>query len=768
MTERSGQQLGNYRLVRRLGRGGAAEVYLGEHIFLKTQAAIKVLLSSLSQQDMPAFLREARLIAGLAHPNIIRVLDFGVHDETFFLVMEYAPNGTLRRRYPGGVPQNPASIAPLVRQIADALQYAHDLHIIHCDIKPENMLLGKDNRVLLSDFGISIVLQTLSTQQAHEIVGTIAYMAPEQFEGKPQRASDQYSLAVAAYEWLGGERPFQGSLAAVSNQHLSALPPLLSEKIPGFAPEIDEVLRTAMAKDPGQRFSSMQAFARAFEQACGVSPASFAVPIAPGSGVTTQPDLSSLLNASPWSPTVPNESAVPGGQSAALPWSPTVPDKSAAPANQGQSGVDVTLAPRPLPRVETINPYPPELALLAGPSLPPSGGIVASPPSQPGMPAGSSQFSQGVSAYPVQQVASTKSQGVSRRALLAGLGGAVAVGALATLALSGKLSFLLVNQIGPGSATPTHNPAKRAEPTHTPTPTPSVPVGTTLLVYTGHSDQVTDVSWSPAVALTVASSSMDQSVTIWNASAGNTEQRHQQDGQLYALAWSPDGRYLASAGSSATIEVWDTMTNQVVATCTGHTQSIFGLAWSPDGRRIVSASQDHTAQVWNPLTGTPLVSFTGHVDTVWVVEWSPNGRSIASGSVDGTVQIWNPNSAARTQIYTASSAVRALAWSPDGRSLASGGDNAIVQVWQVATAGVFATYRGHQSVVEAVQWSRDGSRVASASKDHTVQIWQATTASQIYTYTGHSNLVWTLAWSPDDRLIASGGADKTVRVWQAG
>ena len=377
------------------------------------------------------------------------------------------------------------------------------------------------------------------------------------------------------------------------------------------------------------------------------------------------------------------------------------------------------------------------------------------------MPAGSSQLSQGLSAYPVQQVASTKGQRVSRRALLAGLGGAVTVGALATLALSGKLSFLLVNQVGPGSATPTHSPTKRAEPTRT--PTPSVPVGTTLLVYTGHSDQVTDVSWSPAVALTVASSSMDQSVTIWNASAGNTEQRHQQDGQLYALAWSPDGRYLASAGSSATIEVWDMLTNQVVATYTGHTQSIFGLAWSPDGRRIASASQDHTAQVWNPLTGAPLVSFTGHVDTAWVVEWSPDGRSVASGSVDGTVQIWDPNSAARIQTYTASSAVRALAWSPNGRSIASGGDNAIVQVWQVATAGVFATYRGHQSVVEAVQWSRDGSRIASASKDHTVQIWQATTASQIYTYTGHSNLVWTLAWSPDDRLIASGGADGNAR-----
>jgi serine/threonine protein kinase len=137
MGERDGQQLGNYRLLRRLGRGGAAEVYLGEHVFLNTQAAIKVLQAPLPEQDVPAFLREARMIAGLTHPHIIRVLDFGVQDETFYLVMEYAPKGTLRQIYPPGTRLSQSTIAVLVRQIADALQYAHDRNVIHCDVKPE-------------------------------------------------------------------------------------------------------------------------------------------------------------------------------------------------------------------------------------------------------------------------------------------------------------------------------------------------------------------------------------------------------------------------------------------------------------------------------------------------------------------------------------------------------------------------------------------------------------------------------------------------------
>ncbi len=287
MGERDGQQLGNYRLLRRLGRGGAAEVYLGEHVFLNTQAAIKVLQAPLPEQDVPAFLREARTIAGLTHPHIIRVLDFGVQDETFYLVMEYAPKGTLRQIYPPGTRLSQSTVAMLVRQIADALQYAHDRNVIHCDVKPENILLDKDSKALLSDFGISLILQTMTAQQVEHIAGTIAYMAPEQFDGRPQRASDQYALAVIAYEWLSGERPFQGNVAAISSQHLYAQAAPLSSKVPGIPPAVDAALSVAMEKDPTRRFASIRAFARALEQAGEVMPAEI-IPTFSESGPTVQ------------------------------------------------------------------------------------------------------------------------------------------------------------------------------------------------------------------------------------------------------------------------------------------------------------------------------------------------------------------------------------------------------------------------------------------------------------------------------------------------
>src|SRR5205085_9484365 len=152
MNDRAGLQLGNYKLIRLLGQGGFADVYLGEHIYLKTPAAIKVLQTRLAREDLQGFLNEARAIANLVHPSIVRVLEFGVESNTPFLVMDYASNGTLRQRHPKGSRVAPAHIASYIKQVSAALQYAHDQRVVHRDIKPENMLLGRSNDVLLSDF----------------------------------------------------------------------------------------------------------------------------------------------------------------------------------------------------------------------------------------------------------------------------------------------------------------------------------------------------------------------------------------------------------------------------------------------------------------------------------------------------------------------------------------------------------------------------------------------------------------------------------------
>jgi serine/threonine protein kinase len=268
MADRIGQQLGHYRLVRLLGRGGFAEVYLGEHLRLKTQVAVKILHTSLEDDDTEDFLREAKTVAHLKHPHIVRVLDFDVENHTPYLVMDYLANGNVRRSYPKGTLLPLETIVSYVKQVASALQYAHDQKLIHRDVKPENMLLDQDNTIVLSDFGIALVAQSSRYQSTQEVAGTAAYMAPEQFQGHPQRASDQYALGVVVYEWLTGDRPFHGSFTEVVSQHMFVPPPSLRERVPTISLDIEKVVLTALEKDPHRRFGSVQAFMTALEHAC--------------------------------------------------------------------------------------------------------------------------------------------------------------------------------------------------------------------------------------------------------------------------------------------------------------------------------------------------------------------------------------------------------------------------------------------------------------------------------------------------------------------
>ena len=267
MTNRVGQRLGNYRLTQLLGRGGFAEVYLGEHVRLNTQAAIKILHTSLEEDERDGFLREAQTVAHLKHPHIVRIFDFDIENRTPFLVMDYLPNGNVRRAHPKGIPLPLETIVSYVNQVASALQYAHDEKLIHRDVKPENMLLDKGDTIVLSDFGIALMAQSSRYQNTQEVAGTAAYMAPEQFQGKPRRASDQYALGIVVYEWLSGDRPFHGSFSEIASQHLFVSPSPLRERVPTISAEIEQVVMTALHKDPLQRFSNIKAFATALDQA---------------------------------------------------------------------------------------------------------------------------------------------------------------------------------------------------------------------------------------------------------------------------------------------------------------------------------------------------------------------------------------------------------------------------------------------------------------------------------------------------------------------
>jgi len=312
MENRIGQQLGNYRLSHLLGTGGFGNVYLARHIHLGNQAAIKILTTKMTEDEIEHFRDEARTTMNLQHPNILQVLDFGMQGGIVFIIMRYAPNGTLRNRHPRGTRLSPDTIITYVNQVASALQYAHDQRIIHRDVKPENMLLGRNDEGLLSDFGIATIAHDTISQSTQDSIGTPSYMAPEQVKGRPSPASDQYALGVTVYEWLCGSPPFEGSSTIdIVVQHISVSPPPLHEKIPEISSAVEQVVLKALAKDPQQRFTSVQTFANALEQAVLGQP--FDEPIPSTVSTTFEPQ---------WSPPAQSIGTWEGGD--VLPGPPTV------------------------------------------------------------------------------------------------------------------------------------------------------------------------------------------------------------------------------------------------------------------------------------------------------------------------------------------------------------------------------------------------------------------------------------------------------------
>jgi len=717
-----GQQVGRYRIIGVLEQGKFTDTYLVE---LPQSAAsmMEVFLPPLTNDLKTSFLMQTQELMKLEHPNIQRIRDAGVENHYPFLVTDYMSHTPLSDVFPQGNKQTFTKILPYLKQLASALQYTHDCGLFHGDVRPKNILLTREDNVLLRGFLIPAITQNrehLNFYKVEILQQSVAYNAPEQIQGKASAASDQYALAIVIYELLSGELPFTGSYFQVANYQVNTPCPPLRQKAPDILPAVDKTIMRALEKRPEQRFRSIKEFISELELAYTTpyrdnvahraSP-----PVAPARPVHT-PDPALVLPAS-YTQAVPPYNA---------PVSPQIPNPVSPPPVVAPQRLDAR-AYQPVP-----SPMPPPI--VDSPLAPRHDGNT-----------------------------------VTRRVFAVGLIGlGLAGGAGGWYILSQRLKQPPASPVPPPNDTQTHA-------------TPTVVNNKNALIFTGHLAAVNALTWSPD-GKSIASASDDKFVQVFDATSGKRKfvyNGHTEE--VATVAWSPNGKLLVSGGQDKTVQVWDATNGKKIFTYKGHTDRVNSVDWSSNNLSIASGSEDKTVQVWNATNGALSFNFLGHTGGVLCVGWQPGNSSVASGSWDGTLRDWaitqhGDHFNAGEQIFSygghGKNEVYGLSWSPDGNFIASAGADQVVQL----SNGSDGTPRpqfftGHQSKthsnpVRTVSWSPDGNHIASGDTNGVVLVWNVAGRKTIFTYKGHKGAVNSIAWSPDGKKIASASADMTVQVWQ--
>jgi serine/threonine protein kinase len=683
MMDRVGQQFGNYRLIQKLGQGGFAEVYLATHDRLNIPAAIKLLHAHLPQEALADFLQEARTIAHLDHPHIVRVFDFDEKDGIPFLVMNYYPNGTLRRRHRKNMPLELPLVISYVRQIADALQYAHERRIVHRDVKPENMLVGSRSEILLADFGIAAVAHSTSSLKTQQFAGTMPYMAPEQIKEYPRRESDQYALAVVVYEWLAGQLPFFGTLEEIAIKHLMVPPPSLRQKRPDLPSHIESVVFKALAKDPRQRFPSVQDFALALEAASQNRSVPF-MSYAPPSGgripsaSTIYPPIPPTIAAPP----IVTERARPEAayESSRSGFGPSSRNWISDPITTSQDEEDSEDRKPFLVRRRKLL-----LTLAALGAVAAGGEFVWShlPHPAPAPPPAKPLYTYRGHTESVTYLAwSPDDQRIASAEYT--LPGIVHV----WQAANGSLSYK----------------------------------------YQGPDFEPLSLSWSPdgKYIATGFSSTRQGTCQIREALHGNKIQELEM---AFCIAWSPNGRFITNGFLADFLPTYHlhlralqdpaTVIKDIVVE-----DYIYVARWSPNNKYVAFAIYS-VAQIWDVFAGEKIYTCTGHTDKITALTWSHNGKYLATASNDNTARVWDAANGHQILVYKGHQpyVVNDITWSPDDKYIVTGGNDGTAQAWEGATGKHIFTYTGHSNSVNAVAWSHHGTHIATGSADKTVQIW---------------------------------------------